>query len=852
METGYGRNRVKLYSWIIQSYVKTIIIPLILIAALFILVFVFSNRWTVDEIEHYMALDAQDTLTNLTRSEANGINNQLIGVRNATDLYALETKRALSEEAELRPEDAERFGYSDQGAFVTTRNKDSDGMALIYSNFIEVGAEEIDKIARLLSIEESMKNNLYCQPLAVSIYFNTYDQLNVIYPYFDTASQYPPDMDLPSYNFYYEADAAHNPGRDVVWTDVYLDPAGHGWMASAISPVYKDDFLEGVAGIDITVATITDEILDMDIPWMGYGLLVGKDGTILAMPGQGEVDFGLQEMTTHSYQEAIKEDTLKPDQFNIFKREDTLDLSERMNNDAFGYMELELGGRSQVAAWSTIEETGWNLVVFVPQEGIFMVATTLANRLNKVGISIILGLIAAYLLVLGILSFSARKFSTKIANHLQSINSMVQRIGDGFYAQERIELSVVELDETADKIVEMGHALEEALNSNALLKSANTLKSDFIANMSHEIRTPVNAILGFSMILNRQITDPQQKVHLETIQKACSTLLNIINDILDLSKLESGGAQLHPEPVNLSEELNNIADLYAYEQTRKQIKMEIHQDPELPDMLVLDGIRIRQILLNLVGNAFKFTDSGTISISTWKDGNGREAGSINLKIAVQDTGIGIEELQQQKVFEPFRQVEDQNVRKYGGTGLGLTIVKRFVELMGGTISLQSIVGLGSTFTIELPDVMVVDLNDESLLFEDVLENNEGVTAMLEEQPVTSVRDFPEILTDLASENIKKDPELQRTLDNLCQTQCRQAAATNRMRDFHEVANNLMSLGQSHEAGFLISFAENLKQSAESFNLEQIRQLIREIIEFNGKMQAGAGEKDTDSENKGDE
>ncbi len=831
-----GNNKIKLFNWVIGSYMKTVLIPMGTIAVIFVFIFAFTNRFQISETEQYLALDAQENLTNLTYQESNAIEKQLEGIENSTRFYQLETERALKTNVAMSAEDAERLGYSDQKAFVTTSDKPSGGAAVFLSNLTKVEDSERSRLASLFTQENQMKNLLNSNPLLVSIYFNSYDSLNFIYPYFDTGSQYPPDMDIPEYNFYYEADSDHNPSGLPVWTDVYLDPAGHGWMASSIAPVYGTDaFLEGVVGIDVTVDTIANEILQMDIPWNGYGILLSKDGTIMAMPQQGEMDFGLDEMTTHTYSEAIIKDTFKPEQFNINNREDTTALASAISQEDNGYIEIKLGGRDQIAAWSLIKGTGWNLVVFVPRDEIFSISQSLSDRLMKIVILIGLGLIVSLLLLFVILYISARRFSYRISEPLKEMNLMLKKIGEGFYDQEAMNLNVEELNETGIQIVEMGKELEKALSSNSILQSVNNLKSEFIANMSHEIRTPVNAILGFSMILDKQITDMQQKQHLQTIKKACDTLLNIINDILDLSKLDSGGVKLHLESVDLASEIRDIEELYRYEQTKKSITMEVHIDPNLPRFLVMDGIRVRQILLNLVGNAFKFTEQGSVSISVWVLGQGTEEGSVNLKLAVKDSGIGIDEKQQKKIFEPFIQTENQNVRKYGGTGLGLAIVKRFAELMNGTVSLDSSPGVGSTFTIELPNIVVVDLNSESFSFIDGEEPSNQLDNDLQKKSGIEVRDLPEIMGSMAEKELSGNGDVKKQLNEFCQTVCRPALHKNRMKDFHEAAIRLLSIGDEHNAGSLITMAKSLQQGAESYDLSLIRRLLNEILDLNERI-----------------
>lgn len=236
--------------------------------------------------------------------------------------------------------------------------------------------------------------------------------------------------------------------------------------------------------------------------------------------------------------------------------------------------------------------------------------------------------------------------------------------------------------------------------------TANRAKSEFLANISHEIRTPMNSILGFSEVMLNTAQDEKQKNYVKTILDSGKTLLSLINDILDLSKIEAGRIEISPEPVDLRIIISEISQLFHHKLEEKGLDLNVHIQEEFPRTIVIDEVRIRQILLNLVGNAIKFTEQGSININVciMKDKNG----SVDFAIAVKDTGIGIAPEQHDFVFESFHQSSGQDVRKYGGTGLGLPISKRLTELMRGNISLESEPGKGSTFTIELRDVKYSD------------------------------------------------------------------------------------------------------------------------------------------------
>lgn len=233
-------------------------------------------------------------------------------------------------------------------------------------------------------------------------------------------------------------------------------------------------------------------------------------------------------------------------------------------------------------------------------------------------------------------------------------------------------------------------------------EKANRLKSQFLANMSHEIRTPMNSILGFSDILSKMITDPVAKKHLNAITTSGRTLMVLINDLLDLAKIEAGKLQLRPEPVSLRLIIDEICHMFSAEAKKKSLLITADIPENLPSKLVIDDIRVRQMLINLVGNAIKFTAQGQVRIAVAFFQ--LQTDKVDLQIAVQDTGIGIDKKDQPHVFESFEQVHDTTTSKYGGTGLGLTITKRLAEMMEGRIELESEKGSGSTFTIYLPGV----------------------------------------------------------------------------------------------------------------------------------------------------
>jgi len=248
---------------------------------------------------------------------------------------------------------------------------------------------------------------------------------------------------------------------------------------------------------------------------------------------------------------------------------------------------------------------------------------------------------------------------------------------------------------------------QKILQSKQDAEKANQLKSEFLANMSHEIRTPMNAIIGFSDILKNNIKNKKNLSFIEKISKSGDDLLYLINDILDLSKIEAGQLTIQKENSNIYDLINEIPSIFSEISHNKEIPIKIKISKDVPSNIYIDAQRIKQVLLNLVSNALKFTAEGYVSINVNSTIVKNKANNlINLEIKVKDTGIGIPKNQKDVIFQSFRQIEGQSTRKYGGTGLGLTISKSILELMNGTISLESKENKGSTFTIRVNNIEV--------------------------------------------------------------------------------------------------------------------------------------------------
>ncbi|UUM31788.1 response regulator [Vibrio japonicus] len=288
----------------------------------------------------------------------------------------------------------------------------------------------------------------------------------------------------------------------------------------------------------------------------------------------------------------------------------------------------------------------------------------------------------------------AGKFSLSSSETLSKFRPLIERA-----------LTDIEHKEQLQQLVEV--RTQQLKQAQLKAEQANKSKSRFLAMMSHELRTPLNAVLGYIDVLSQDKKLTTQLDILEQMESSAEHLLVLINDILELSRIESGGFQVKLRWVNLHSEFTYILEHFHHLSTAKGLDFSTSIEFEKDMLFHLDPARVMQIVFNLLGNAVKFTESGSVSLKA-------QLVNSNLTITVQDTGIGIDESRLQAVFSQFKQADDSITRKYGGSGLGLTISKHLVELMNGEIALESSLGEGSTFSIKLPVSVKSELNEEHI------------------------------------------------------------------------------------------------------------------------------------------
>jgi len=412
--------------------------------------------------------------------------------------------------------------------------------------------------------------------------------------------------------------------------------------------------------------------------------------------------------------DTLRDTTLLSKLNKIFKDEDTVELFNDINSQRAAILVKASTGKYNTSAGMWFAMLSEKVNTISNAEDVVLstmdakAATIKSNAIKILAISLSIWLLSLILAVFGIL------LSNEIAKNILNLENVLKRVADNTHGdmQER-EINLHTAKGTKEAYDLLEHIVEQAREDKESAQEASEAKSMFLANMSHEIRTPLNGIVGFTELLKDTGLQEEQEEFVDIIVKSSENLLEIINNILDLSKIETNKIEIEDIRFNPIDEFESAVEVYSVRASEKQIDLGCFIDPALEKPLKGDPTKIKEVVINLLSNAVKFTSpSGSINVDIRKQPSPQE-GITRVKFEVQDSGIGVTSEQKAKIFEAFSQADTSITRKYGGTGLGLTISARFIELMGGELDLESEVGEGTTFFFTL-DFEEVETTQPSL------------------------------------------------------------------------------------------------------------------------------------------
>lgn len=781
----HAHEKIPLAVWIWRAYCKGVLLPLlclqVVLVGLYLVTQAVYQRQQQATLQRLTAAEAQQR----TQAEAKGMGQQLATIVQAATFLQSQTRQVISQQ-QLK----------------------------------------IDRSARLNPVFRSIQQS---NKRIAQVYFSTDNHFNHSYPYREVSMHFSHKLEMSPFAFYNQDDALLNPSHAVVWTDIYQDRAGHGWMSSLLAPVYSAERLEGVVGVDVRLDSLLSEVLGVHGPEPGYAMLVGDDARVIAMPALGERHWA---KAAASRLEVVTDKIkLRPVAFNAEANASKL-LAQISAHDT-GVSRADLAGMHLVS-WALIPQTAWKLVITAPEPQRQALSHGSAPR-SSFGWWLACILLVLHLVFIIVLYRQARKMSQSLSLPLARINKMLSTITAGKAVPELADFAIAELSQTAQGVVLMGLLLDVASKSRQLAEAeleqrnrqlqsvfdlspdgliltdehgyvvlvnpalcqmtgvipaeylfkpdqllwqklvllsttpdlvlpgehssfrlvlatprkyvlqcniinmyqqdsaaavklihlrditrdaaVDQMKSEFITTAAHELRTPLTSVLGYSELLMKDMIPSVMRTEaFEIVVSKTKLVINIINEMLDLARIEARhGMDFNIKPYLADVLVHEVVASYPLLPLRSAIVTTT-----LADLSVnVDQEKFKAVLINLLDNAYKYSSSGDVQLQIIKatlaerlpnkpsellgENLGENQGAkLRVGFRVQDQGIGMSAQQSQHAFDRFWRADASG--NIPGTGLGLAIVKEVMQVLGGSVDIESSPGAGTAVTLWLPAV----------------------------------------------------------------------------------------------------------------------------------------------------
>ncbi len=577
----------------------------------------------------------------------------------------------------------ERFEKAENGIFWTP--VDYGGSNLFVSNRTEITPGIRKKIAVTELIDPVMKEIYENDPNTIYVFFASEDNLVRGYPWFDAmeaieGGTLDPDLVLKEEPLYYLADPRGGNGREEVWSEVYLDAAGKGWMVTCVSPVFLGDSFHGIVGMDVSLERIRDNILDLELSGDGYAFLLTRSGNVIATPPEAAEGLGWDIGTT-------------PDRFNLMASPNTsmAAIAREMVSGEVGIRQATISGQEMLVSFAPVETAHWSLGLMVSLEDITRSALLTAEQIEDQTGKLIKHMMLISTLLLLAVAIATILTYRWIAGPLNELVTGVTKIGSGELGYRVGVRGGDEIGQLARTFNDMAESLqrrqEELADIQAKLLTSEKLSSmgKVAAAVAHEIRNSLGTIKNSIYFLNQKVQGPDQRInrHLSLMEEEIESADRIVNELLDFTK----GSALQLTEVSVNVLMDEVLSVYR---ERGSDNLTIREDFESDlSPIRADPAQVRHVFYNIIQNSIQaMDDGGILDVET----RGRPDG---VTVTIRDSGHGIGEEEMNQLFEPFF------TTKARGIGLGLAISRKIVQNHGGKIRIESVPGEGTTVTVEL-------------------------------------------------------------------------------------------------------------------------------------------------------
>ncbi|WP_051906636.1 MULTISPECIES: ATP-binding protein [unclassified Sulfurospirillum] len=684
-----------------KEYLRSIIFPLLLIEMMLLVTYFWSNAYVNETTKTALIEESKVHIKELSKRSATIVNNEFKTLSSLTRLFQKEHEHffATFNPLHVNTKDS-TYAQTNSGVLFNTQ-KTPESCSLFFSNAQKQSPNRLAKAIATEKLDPFYTAILQSNANIAQVYFNSYDSMNRLCPFMPNAlAQYAHDIAIPTYNFYYLADAAHNPDKNVVWTNAYLDPAGAGWMISAIAPVYKDDFLEGVVGIDVTIEHLIKTMLSLQLPYRSMSMLVDEHGNILAMSEALEAHLGIKELKTHTYDAPIEATITKPRDFNLFTNTtNTLAMAlSRMIQENRAILELQHTQGDFIITQNTIAQTRWKFVLLLDKDSLLKNSTQLKAKTNVIGY-LALGFMGLfYLIFLGILLARAKTFSNHILNPLQELIEATKTFKDKLTVTPIERSNIVEINTLLDNFTAMSQELQGLYDSmdkkikEGVVEHMETQKmmlyqsrlaqmGEMISMIAHQWRQPLGSISAVtaSIKLKQSLKKfdlkseqgrADQEEFLEGAIGKIETYVHFLTTTIDDFK-----NFFRPEEQQEQSSLQRIIDraLGLIGKSLSVHQITLHVNNTSSNSLITYETQMMQVLINILKNAQdaileKKLENGTIWINAYED-------NTFFVIEIEDNAGGIPDAILPKIFDPYFSTKTER----NGTGLGLYMSKTIVQ-----------------------------------------------------------------------------------------------------------------------------------------------------------------------------